>query len=149
MDSLRHDISKGNPRYTVFDHTADMGLEIYGSDEKELFVNAAFALFDSMTDMGRVKKTVIHSFNVEGVDREDLLVNFLRDMLALYNGEGLLVKEVTVDFFTGRRLAGTVAGEHFDSSIHRIKMEIKAVTYHMLLVEETSRGWRGRVICDV
>jgi SHS2 domain-containing protein len=149
MDTMGRDTRKGQPRYAVFDHTADLGLKIYGADERELFVNAAFALFDCMTDMSCVKRVVTRSFDVEGSDREDLLVNFLREMLALYNGEGLLVKDVFLDTFTGSHMDGTAAGELFDSSKHRIIIEIKAVTYHMLRVEHTSRGWQGRVICDV
>ncbi|MBN2569706.1 MAG: archease, partial [Deltaproteobacteria bacterium] len=45
------ELSLMKEKYTVFDHTADLGVEIYGSDEKELFSNAAHALFDIMTDI--------------------------------------------------------------------------------------------------
>lgn len=35
-------------KYERFDHTADLGLEICGRTKKELFANAALALFDVM-----------------------------------------------------------------------------------------------------
>ncbi len=142
-------ILSGQPRYSVFDHTADLGLEIYGNDEHELFVNAAFALFDSMTDVSQVEAVTKRSFDIEGTDREDIFINFLREMLYMYNGEGLLVKHVSLDTMNSRHVTGTATGELFDPKKHRITTEIKAVTYHLLRVERTEEGWYGRIICDV
>lgn len=36
--------------YKLFDHTADIGIEVTGRTRKELFVNAAEALFDVMIE---------------------------------------------------------------------------------------------------
>jgi len=33
------------PPYRVFDHTADLGVEIYGINKEELFCNSAFCRF--------------------------------------------------------------------------------------------------------
>ena len=142
-------VRSGQPRYIVFDHTADLGLEIYGTDEQELFVNAAFALFDSMTDVSRVDVAAKRSFEIEGSDREDLFINFLREMLYMYNGEGFLVNAVTLDIMNSHRVTGMAIGEPYNPTKHRITKEIKAVTYHLLRVERTKQGWYGRIICDV
>jgi SHS2 domain-containing protein len=142
-------IRRGQPRYIVFDHTADLGLEVYGANEKELFVNAAFALFDSMTNVSLVEAVQKRSFDIEGSDWEDLFVNFLREMLYLYNGEEFLVKHVSLEIIDSHHVAGTVTGELFDPVKHRITTEIKAVTYHFLRVEKTGQGWCGRIVCDV
>ena len=61
--------------YKFFNHTADIGVEITGSTKKDLFVNAAEALFDVMIE------------NKTGADVSDLLINFLREILYLFNGE--------------------------------------------------------------
>ena len=37
--------------YKLIDHTADFGMQVFGSDSKELFINAALALFDVITEM--------------------------------------------------------------------------------------------------
>ncbi len=142
-------IRNGQQRYTVFDHTADLGIEVYGADERELFANATFALFDTMTDISQVEPVTKRFFDIEGSDWEDLFINFLREMLYLYNGDGLLVKDVSLDTMNSRRVTGTAIGEQFDQTKHRITTEIKAVTYHMLQVERTEHGWYGRIICDV
>jgi SHS2 domain-containing protein len=38
-------------RYRVFDHTADLGIQVLGRTVEELFVNGAYALFDLMADL--------------------------------------------------------------------------------------------------
>ncbi len=136
-------------RYKVFDHTADLGLEIYGKTVKELFANAAFAVFDSITDLQCVSSTVAREIIVEGEGWEDLLVNYLREVLYMFNGEGLLLKECAIIEIDPQHLQGRVSGELFNPSKHRINTEIKAVTYHQITVRETPEMWTGRVILDV
>ena len=136
-------------RYRTFDHTADLGLEIYGRDEKELFSNAAFALFDMITDIDAVAITEKRTVTVEGSDREDLLVNFMRELLSLFHIEGFLVRRFTLYELEEHSLSGEVHGEIFDPNRHGMNIEIKAVTYHQVQITPTSDGLTGRVICDV
>jgi len=42
-------------RYHLIDHTADFGIQVFGSDSQELFINAALALFDVITEMDVLK----------------------------------------------------------------------------------------------
>jgi SHS2 domain-containing protein len=136
-------------RYRTFDHTADLGLEIYGRDEKELFSNAAFALFDTITDIDGVSITEKRTVAVEGLDREDLLVNFMRGILSLYHIEGFLTGRFVIRELNEHSLSGEAEGEIFDPKKHGINTEIKAVTYHQVEIAPTSDGFMGRVICDV
>ena len=45
-------------RYEEVEHTADVRLKVYGADEKELFANAAFALFDMLVDLSGVQEKI-------------------------------------------------------------------------------------------
>jgi SHS2 domain-containing protein len=136
-------------RYRTFDHTADLGLEIYGRDEKELFSNAAFALFDTMTDIGNIALGEKRTVRTEGADREDLLVNFMREILSLYHIEGFLTGRFALSELNEHSLSGEAEGETFDPKKHGINTEIKAVTYHQVEIAPTSDGFMGRLICDV
>jgi SHS2 domain-containing protein len=136
-------------RYRTFDHTADLGLEIYGRDEKELFCNAAFALFDTMTDIESIAYGEKRTVEAEGSDREDLLVNFMREILSLYHIEGFITKRFVVHDLDDYSISGEAEGEVFDSKKHGLNVEIKAVTYHQVRITPTSDGLMGRVICDV
>lgn len=136
-------------RYTVFNHTADLGLEIFGEDEKELFANAAFAIFDIITNLEDVSAREVLRFAVDGFDLEDLLVNYLREVLYMFNGMGLLLKDFSIFEIDGRHAVAQAMGEPFDSERHSIKTEIKAVTYHQVEVRKTEKGLKARVILDV
>jgi len=135
--------------YRVFDHTADLGIEIFGETAGMLFAHAAFAVFDLMADLHLVHPKETRSISVEGEDREDLLVNYLREVLYLFHGEKLILKHFAIVEINDHHLKGEVGGEFFDPDRHRLKKEIKAVTYHGVEVRETGSGWRGRVIFDV
>jgi len=139
----------GSPRYLLFEHTADLGIEIFGKEPRELMENAVFALFDLMTEREAVRPEKTWEVAVEGTSWDDLLVNLLREVLFLANGQGILFREFSVVDLGEYRLTGRGTGERFDPRRHRMEMEIKAVTYHGLEVVPMESGWKGRVICDV
>ncbi|MBW2557485.1 MAG: archease [Deltaproteobacteria bacterium] len=135
--------------YSIFDHTADLGVEIYGIDEQDLFRNAAVALFDIMTDVSLVHVRGEWEVFAEGSDLEELLVNFLREILYMYSGEGLLLKEFVISEMDNFHLKGTARGEPFVHNRHCMNVEIKAVTYHGTEIHRAAEVWTGRVILDV
>lgn len=135
--------------YKTFDHTADLGLSITGRSEDELYANAAVAVFDVITDLGRVEAREARRISVEGDSPEDLLINFLREILYLYNGERWLLKEIRVTKRNEKELEAEARGEPLDTQKHEICKEIKAVTYHQARVRQAPKGWEARVIFDV
>jgi SHS2 domain-containing protein len=136
-------------RYRLFDHTADIGVEVFGATINELFVNGAFALFDLLTNLDKLRRTVEYNVTATGEDLNDLWVNYLRECLYLWSSEGFLAVGCTVTSIDKQRVAAKMQGEVFDSARHIIKQEIKAVTYHHASVITTPQGWAGRVIFDV
>jgi SHS2 domain-containing protein len=135
--------------YRFFDHTADLGLEVTAASREELYAGAAFALFDLLTDLSTVRAGPTREIAVTGEDETDLFVNFLRECLYAWNGEAYLMKSCLVHRLTDHSIGALLRGEPFDPARHRIKQEIKAITYHQASVLETPNGWTGRVICDV
>ena len=135
--------------YRIFDHTADLGVEVTGATLEDLYAGAALALFDILTDLSSVRAGVTRAIVVSGEDPADLLVNFLREVLYAWNGDGFLMKSCLIREVKPQRLSALLRGEPFDPSRHQIKQEIKAVTYHQASVETTAAGWRARVVFDV
>jgi len=80
------------PKYTLIDHTADIGIDVVGATLRELFTNAAFALFDIITDLSKVECTAEYNIKISGIDREQLLVNWLTELLYLHDVKNLLFK---------------------------------------------------------
>jgi SHS2 domain-containing protein len=142
-------------KYKLFNHTADIGCEIFGKTRKELFANGVAALFDLMLERGTSSEAnekpalETKSITVEGIDLEDLFINFLREVLYLFNGERWVVIDCHPLKVTNKHIVAQLTGEPYIRTKHQVKMEIKAVTYHGLSVKKTKTGWKGRVIFDV
>jgi SHS2 domain-containing protein len=135
--------------YRIFDHTADLGVEVTGATLEELYAGAAFALFDLLTDLSSVRAGVAREIVVSGEEPADLLVNFLREILYAWNGDRFLMKSCLIREVKPQRLKAVLRGETFDPARHRIKQEVKAVTYHQASVEKKGDVWVARVIFDV
>ena len=135
--------------YRIFDHTADLGVEVTAASQEELYADAAIALFDLLTDPETVRSDASREVSIAGGDAADLLVNFLRELLDAYNHDGFLMKSCLVQEVNPRWLKALLRGESFDPARHRIEKEIKAVTYHQASVEKTEDGWLARVVFDV
>ena len=135
--------------YKLIDHTADLGIEVYGSGLRELFENAGYAMFDLITDTNRLNALSETTLNITGEDWPDLMVNWLRELLYLWTGKGLLVKTMNIVFFSEYALSAIVKSELFAPERHLIKRELKAVTYHQIRVEQKAATWEAGIIFDV
>ena len=135
--------------YRLIDHTADFGLEIWGADPASLFKEAATALFDLLVDSVEPKGDRSHTIDVTGDDWPDLMVNWLRELLYLFNGEERIVGDVTILAIEETRIQATVTSENYAPQRHGLRNELKAVTYHQIDVGPHEREWRARVIFDV
>jgi len=135
--------------YRFTEHTADFGLEIFGVDAGDLFVQAARALTDLITDPKRLQGRDQQTLTVRGDDWADLMVNWLRELLYLWNGREQLVCDVALATLEQMRLVAMVTTDAYNPDVHPIRNEIKAVTYHQIEVGPYKAGWRARVIFDI
>ena len=136
-------------RFEVLDHTADIGLIIYGEDLKALFENAGEAFFHLITDLRKVRRRVERRIEIKGEDLERLMVDWLSELLYLHDVENLLFKGFKVESIGEGGLKARVKGEPFQERVHVIKTEVKAVTYHQIEVRKENGNWRARIIFDL
>ena len=135
--------------YVILNHTADLGLRVTGRTIEDVFANAAAALTDLMIGTRTVKKMTRRGLDVNGIDRDDLWVNFLREILSLLTSKTYAVKSCQILRMEANHLTAELRGEPYDVVRHVVKTEIKAITYHQAGVRRTRDGWEGKVICDV
>ena len=122
-------------RYILIDHTADMMVKAFGRTLEECFGNAAYALFDQTVDLSNVGTDEIREIRVSGDDAEDRLYSFLSEMLFIEDAENLILKDFDVRF-DGDDVVCIARGETLDRSRHRLRSEVKAVTYHMMDIDK-------------
>ena len=140
------------PRYEVLPHTADLGVRVRGRDAAEVFANAAFALSDNLIDLRSVVAARERAIELEADDIEELLVRWLGELLFVFEQEAFIAREFDVSLETEAsplRLRAVARGERVDPARHTVYSEIKAVTYHGLVVAKEAAGWRAEVIFDL
>jgi SHS2 domain-containing protein len=141
-------------RYQEFEHTADIGVEIYGKTLEELFKNAGYALFEMMVDTATIIPNITRTVQLSGTDTEMLLMNWLRELLYLFSVYQEVYAEFEVKFPSEVQtsvctLEAQIKGEPLDLDAHAFRKEIKAVTYHQFAVTNENGLWKARVILDV
>lgn len=118
-------------RYRLLEHTADAMVEVHGETLEERFANAAYALFDQMTDVSKIQPTGEMRIQLEADTREQLIVDFLQELLFLHDAENLVFNRFDI-VLDGTRLDARIHGEEFDEDRHPKRSVVKGVTYHRL-----------------
>ncbi len=135
--------------YRVLEHTADIGFEAFGATPQGVFANAAYALMNFIVDREAIQAKEQVPIHVEGSDSPSLLVNWLSEILYLQDTEGWLFREFEVQALQETSLDAVARGEKRDPVRHRLKLLVKAITYHQLALEKTAQGWRAQVYVDI
>lgn len=134
--------------FQVIEHTADVGIIAYGDDLAQTYVNAARGLFSIMIDCQEISEVVCHRIDVTATDREALLVEWLNELIYIFDVENLIFNRFNVQELTDSTLKADCYGQKLDPGLHRVKTGVKATTYHMLKIEE-GNGFRAQVIFDI
>jgi SHS2 domain-containing protein len=136
-------------RYEQFPHTADIGVRAYGMDLKELFRNAAFAMFDIIADLEGLKRDVEEKIELTADNPEELLVAWLDELLYIFYTKKVILSEFEITELTDKSLEAKVFGRTIGSNRNRLKTEIKAATYSDLRITKTQEGYSVEIIFDV
>lgn len=136
-------------RYKLIDHTADIGIIAFGKDLSEVFANAAYAMFDILTDISRVEGNENFELQISARNQDELLITWLDELLFRYETERIVCNLFIINSLDDKNLNATVFYEKIDHKKHEIKTEIKNVTYHQLEIKKVHNGWSAQVIFDV
>ena len=135
--------------YEFIDHTADIGVKAYGKTLSEAFEHAAKAMFDIITDSSEIESIGQYDIKLEAPDLEQLLVDWLSELLFLHSAKNLVFGFYKVCLNEKKcSLSATIFGEKLDISKHKIGAEIKAVTYHILEVKN-KKPFHVQVLFDI
>lgn len=139
--------------YRFLEHSSDVYVEAWGGSLEEAFEQAAKAMFDAMTDIGLVEPKVEVKVSAEGLDEQELLYSWLENLLVEYEVESLLFSQFKVYPIMREgevlRLKASAYGEPLNLEKHPSKVEVKAVTYHLMEIRKENSGFRVRVLFDI
>lgn len=135
--------------FETIEHTADIGIRAFGATLTEAFENAAVAMFSLITDLDSVKPVDEYTIAVMADDSETLLVEWLNELLYLFESNSVLFCRFKVMELGETSLKASAFGETIDPARHKLETDIKAVTYHMLKIARVDSSWSATVIFDV
>lgn len=135
--------------YRELEHTADAAIEVDGATEEELYARAALALGQMLAGGGPLTQDVERALEPAGYDRISQLVGLLRDVLAAFYDERLLLAAIEVR--VGPPFSATGWFTRWDPRRHGEGADVKAVTYGGARFEPRAdgAGWTARLIFDI
>lgn len=136
--------------YRITKHQSELAVRVAGNSQADLFANSALTLFDVMvTDVQKIECKESIPLEVEGTDRDDLMVNWVRELLYLYQGSGYLLKEFLIREVKDTLVKADVRGEKIDPDRHEIQQEIAAVASHKSRMQKTGNQWIAHLIFEI
>lgn len=140
-------------RFRFLEHTSDIYAEAYGRDLEEALENIALAMFETMTDTSKIRPKTSIPLTVGEPDLESLIYSWLEQLLLKFEIEGWLFSEFKVEKIirdkAGLKLNAQARGEPFNPDVHPSKVEIKAVTYHLMKILQEGEKATIRVLFDI
>lgn len=134
--------------YEQIEHTADVGLHVWAGGLEELFAEAALGLISVMGEASGPVDRAVH-VQIEAPDAEALLVDWLSELLFLFEARDVVPAEMSVRLSREPwRLAGEVSGPRSSAFVQH-GPAVKAVTYHGLRVEERPGRAEAWVYLDI
>lgn len=143
--------------YELAEHTADLKLYAYGSTFEELFRNALKGMFSCIKPQGKAihyiheeplvtRFEVEHPIMIHSQNREELLIDFLSECLYLSDIHNEAYFDARFTLLSETEVQGIIFGvsiSGFEES------EIKAVTYHDLILEKVEGVWQATLVFDI
>lgn len=75
-------------------------------------------------------------------------MEWLRELLFRFDALGKVYRKFKVDLWDNN-LKAEVFGESLDPRKHKVRLLVKGVTYHMLSIKETEKGFEATFVVDV
>src|SRR3989344_3742884 len=130
---------------------ADIAFEATGKTMEEVFESCAIAFSDISANVKKIQSKIKKEIKLSAGMIEDLLYNFLSELIYLKDAEQLLFAkyEVKIKQTKNYELVVTAYGQNLNEIKKELKDDVKAVTMHMFEIKQTEKGWRAQVILDI
>jgi SHS2 domain-containing protein len=134
-------------KFKYLEHTADIKFQAFGKTKEDAFKNSAFAMFNSMNSEP-IKEKIKKKISVQGKDYENLLYEFLEELLFLFDTELFFLSKIkNLKISKDNKLAADITGDSAEN--YEMKTDIKAVTYNEMFVKKQKGNWVCQVVLDI
>lgn len=131
----------------IDDLTSDVLFEAYGKDLKELFSNAAEALFSVICQIDKVKASKTEEFEVKGEDIEDTLWNWLSGLIAIVDTEQMFFSKFEIIEVDETHVRAKLSGESIRPEIG--ETVVKSLTMYRYKIEKDKNEYKVTISLDI
>ena len=130
---------------------ADIAYEAYGKELDELFENAALAIFELSAELDTIDAKQKVEFELENKKLDNLLYDFLSEILFLKDSKYMVFRNVKVAIQEGvsNKLKAVLHGDTINPKKQHLENDIKAITMHMFELKKTKDGYKARIVVDI
>ena len=133
--------------YHYIDHTADLGIEVFGSTFEELLINIGKAIFETQIK-GNLREQMSVTFQLEAESQEDLFIDWCRELLYTFSIKQFIPVTYNIDLHN-LSLRAVLHGDILDPQRHTVRIEIKNPTYHDFQIKQLPDRLSATIIFDV
>jgi len=131
--------------------TADVAFEVESDNLDQLFSESAQVLFQVMADLSAVESKVDKVVELDADSVDKLLFDWLSELVYLKDKDYFLFSKFEVNIVGNGKfsLKAHLQGEPINLDRHNLKVDVKAVTYHMFYLKKENGLWRARIVLDI
>jgi len=146
-------INNDKKRYKFLENVAiaDIAYEAYGKNLNELFENSALAIFELSANLETVDAKKKLEVNLKNEKIDNLLYDFLSEILFLKDSKYMVFKNVKVSIKGNKKfqLKAVLEGDTINPQKQQLENDIKAVTMHMFEIKKEKDGYKATVVVDI
>jgi len=131
----------------IDDLTSDVMFEAYGKSLRDVFANAAEAMFKIICQIEKIRPRKAVVIEAEAESAGKLMIAWLQELIAAVDTEGMFFSKFQVVEISEKRIKAKCWGEPVSPG--KGGTVVKAVTYYKYLFEKTKEGYRTRVSLDI
>ena len=135
--------------FEVFEHTADIGIRVFGDSFLDLLTNSALGLMSLIAETESVMPVEEVEFEAEAETGEELLIKMLSEILYLHQVRKLVFSGAELELLNGDGVRGRLRGEKYDPGRHELLLDIKAATYHNLKIQRVNDRFMAEIVFDI
>lgn len=131
---------------------ADLAFQAQGKNIEDLFKNCAMAVTEAMVDPQTVDFKHEVEVKLEASDLGDLLYDFLSEIIAIKDTDGLLFSQFDIKINKSKsanKLEAKLRGDEVDPEIQEVRDDVKSITRQHFELKRVHDGFQAQVILDV
>ncbi len=138
-------IKKFEP-FDAYKEFANIGLKVNADELQQVFDYAAQGMLKMIFNAQDIREAERIKISVQGATKEELLVNFLNEILKQINEQEKAIASVQILSFDPLHLKAVLAGENYKRHSHPKKGNIKRVAFQNVEIKKAAPEVNGPLV---